>query len=86
MGPSEASTASVGAIDAPADEAPWHLRSFRPIRNGALHEILDEEFQRCYRFEGISDLFHDLKGLIRKVVTRGEEESLELAHQREETR
>ncbi len=51
-------------------EPRWNLDSYRPIRNGTLREILDDEFQRCYRFEGLSDLLHDLKGLIRKVVVR----------------
>ncbi len=83
MSPREAFTASAGSTGMPADDSNLYVHSFRPIRDGALSEILDEEFQRCYRFEGLSDLFHDLKGLIRKVVTRGEEESLELTHERE---
>ena len=33
----------------------------------------DEEFRRNYRFEGLSDFFHDLKGLLKKVVVREEE-------------
>ncbi len=46
---------------------------YRPMRNGDLRALLDEEFSRNYRFEGLSDFFHDLKGLLRKVVVREEE-------------
>ncbi len=50
---------------------------YRVIRRGTLREILDEEFRRYYRFEIVSDLFHDLKGLFRRVVVRqSNEESL----------
>ncbi|MFN0059218.1 MAG: hypothetical protein ACKVX7_12225 [Planctomycetota bacterium] len=42
----------------------------RPVRNGELHEILDQEFSRCYRFEGLSDFVHDIKGLFRHFVDR----------------
>ena len=47
---------------------------FRQVRNGTLPELLDQEFSRNYRFEGWSDFFHDLKGFIRKVVVREDEE------------
>lgn len=54
----------------------------RPFRNGTLRDILDEEFSRSYRFEGVSDLIHDIesniKHLWRRVVGRdGEREGLE---------
>lgn len=47
---------------------------YRPVRNGSLRELLDEEFSRNYRFEGFSDFIHDLKGLLRKVVVREDED------------
>ena len=51
----------------------------RPVRNGTLRDILDEEFSRCYRFEGVSDLFHDIKHFWRRVVGRdGDEEGVDL--------
>lgn len=54
----------------------------RPFRHGTLRDILDEEFSRSYRFEGVSDLIHDIesniKHLWRRVVGRdGEQEGLE---------
>ena len=49
-----------------------HSEPYRLIREGTLSDILDEEFRRCYRFESISHLFHDLKGLLRRVVAREE--------------
>ncbi len=49
-----------------------HPEPYRLIRDGTLSHILDEEFRRCYRFESISHLFHDLKGLLRRVVDREE--------------
>ena len=30
---------------------------FRQIRTGSLQSLLDEEFRRNYRFEGLSDFF-----------------------------
>ena len=42
----------------------------RPIRGGDLQSLLDEEFGRNYRFEGLSDFIQDLKGLVRKVISR----------------
>ena len=50
---------------------------YRVVRKGTLRDILDDEFRRYYRFEIVSDLFHDLKGLLRRVVVRqSDEESL----------
>lgn len=50
----------------------------RPVRNGKLRDILDEEFSRCYRFEGVSDFIHDVKHLFRRVVGKdGEQDGLE---------
>ena len=45
----------------------------RPVRNGSLHRILDEEFSRSYRFEGLADFVHDVKHLFRWVVGKDQE-------------
>jgi hypothetical protein len=42
----------------------------RPVRNGKLSEILDKEFSRSYRFEGLADFVQDIKGLFRHIVDR----------------
>ena len=47
-----------------------NVRAYRPIRNGELRVILDQEFTRSYRFEGISDFVHDIKGIFRHFVDR----------------
>lgn len=58
--------------EAPLQESPRDLvaQLFRPVREGPLREILDREFERSYRFEGMSDLLNDIKGLLRRVVHR----------------
>ncbi len=62
-------------------------RSVRPLRSGPLRELLDAEFQRCHRFETISSFFGDLRSLLRKAVTREEDEDLEVEqYQRGERR
>ena len=48
--------------------------SYRPVRNDRFRELLDEEFQRSYRFETLGNIFNDVKEFFRKVVTREEEE------------
>ena len=50
---------------------PRVVEAFRPIRGGTLCDILDAEYQRCYRFESFSGFVDDLKGLIRRGVGRG---------------
>ena len=42
---------------------------FRSVR-APLRDLLDEEFQKNYRFEGISDFSQYLKGLWRNFVVR----------------
>ena len=67
------STTFVGSSELSSALAVSGDEPYRPMRNGALRDLLDEEFSRNYRFEGLSDFFHDLKGLLRKVVVREEE-------------
>ena len=66
---------SDAAIGEPQEgESPSVFRSeVRPFRYETLRDQLDEEFSRNYRFEGISDLFHDLKGFLRNVMDREDE-------------
>ena len=53
-------------------------RSVRPVRTGPLRDLLDAEFQRCHRFDGISTFLGDLRSLLRRAVVREDEEALEL--------
>lgn len=58
-----------------SDPFPDHFESYRPLRGDGLRGVLDEEFQKSYRFEGLSNVFHDIKELFRKVVTRDDEDA-----------
>ncbi len=49
----------------------------RPFRDGALQSILNDEFSGNYRFEGISNFFSDLKGFVRNVLERDDEEDVD---------
>ena len=46
---------------------------FRSVR-APLRDLLDEEFQRNYKFEGITDISQYLKGLWRNFMVRDEAE------------
>lgn len=48
--------------------------NFRPVRNDRFRELLDEEFQRSYRFETLGNIFNDVKDFFRKVVHRDDEQ------------
>ena len=52
--------------------------SVRPVRTGPLCDLLDAEFQRCHRFDGISTFLGDLRSLLRRAVVREDEEALDL--------
>lgn len=52
---------------------PWGDRWIRPLRTGALRDLLDAEFRRNHRFETLSSFFGDLRALLRKAVVREEE-------------
>ncbi len=43
------------------------------IRPGSLRDILDDEFSRNHRFEGLSAFLSDLRGFLRGVMEREEE-------------
>ncbi|MEM7167089.1 MAG: hypothetical protein AAF581_16625 [Planctomycetota bacterium] len=69
-----------GADVAPRSEETEEVsESYRPVRNDRFRELLDEEFQRSYRFEALGNIFNDVKDFFRKVVTRDEEGELEFS-------
>ncbi|MGE3163659.1 MAG: hypothetical protein AB7O52_02000 [Planctomycetota bacterium] len=55
---------------------PDQFESYRPLRSDSLRAVLDEEFRKSYRFEGFSNVIHDIKELFRRVVTRDDEADL----------
>ena len=68
-------------IDPPSER---RQRDSRPLRQGALRELLDAEFQRCHRFDTFNSIVGDLRTLIRRAVVREEEseEEIELSRPR----
>lgn len=46
----------------------------RPLRDGTLRDLLDREYRRSYRFEGMRDFFHGVQGVFRRMVTRDADE------------
>lgn len=55
---------------------PDPFESYRPLRGDSFRAVLDEEFRKSYRFEGISNVIHDIKELFRRVVARDDESDL----------
>ncbi len=57
-------------IDPPSER---RRRDSRPLRQGALRDLLDAEFQRCHRFDTFNSIVGDLRTLLRRAVVREEE-------------
>ncbi len=68
--PASPSRSSQSKAEPAEHQDPRHLKS------GSLRHLLDQEYSRCYRFEGVSDLWHDVKVFFRRVVSGEEGDSV----------
>lgn len=64
----------VASLDVSQAVYPEHSDNIRPFRTDDFRDVLDEEFQRSYRFEGLGNVLHDIKELFRNLVSREDDD------------
>lgn len=63
----------LGSVRRANAEVSAEASAYRPIRGLQLRELLDEGFQRSYRYEAISNVLHDVRDFFRNMVGRDED-------------